>query len=104
MLLRQKQIEAILSLGGNINEKELRKHYLSVFNICFDKMVERKDESGYGTDEDLLKSIKEMDISDLGSLIKTKGIRIKNTDDIDSIKDSVIDAINYSCEILRRLQ
>ncbi len=87
-----------------MNEKELRKHYLSVFIICFDKMVERKDESGYGTDEDLLKSIKELDISDIGSLIKTKGIRIKNTDDIDSIKDSVIDAINYSCEILRRLQ
>ena len=83
-----------------MNEAELRQHYLSVFNTCIDKMLERKT---YGADVDLLKSIKEMDISDIGTLIKTKGIRIKNTDDIDSIEDSAIDVCNYAIEILRRL-
>jgi len=84
-----------------LNEKELRQHYLDVFNRCFDQMFSR---ASYGTDEDLLKSIKEMDISDLGSMIKTKGIRIKNTDDMDSIEDSLIDVINYAIDGLRRLQ
>ena len=86
-----------------MNEKELRKHYLGVFIICFEKMMERKNDSGYGTDEDLLKCIEQLKTQKLGVLIELKGIRISESDNICSMEDDAIDAINYSCEILRRL-
>ncbi len=102
MLLRQKQMEAILELKLDPKD-ELRNHYKYIFNVCFDKMIERKDTDGYGTDKDILKSLKEGDIQDLASMCKLKSIRIKNTDNPDTQEDNAIDIINYMVEILRRL-
>ncbi len=77
----------------------LRESYENAFTKCYDKMLSR---SSYGTEDDILKSIKELDIQDLGSIIKAKAIRIKNTDADSVIEDNAIDICNYAIEILRR--
>ena len=77
----------------------LRDSYEKVFNKCYDKMLAR---SNYGTEDDILKSIKELTIPDIASIIKAKAIRIKNTDANSVIEDNAIDICNYAIEILRR--
>jgi hypothetical protein len=79
----------------------LRDHYEKSLEKCYDKMLAR---SSYGNEDDILKSIKELDIQDLGSMIKAKAIRIKNTDAKSVIEDNAIDLINYAVEVLRRLE
>jgi hypothetical protein len=79
----------------------LKDNYDYVMNKCLDKMLAR---ANYGTEDDILKSIKELTIPDIASIIKAKAIRIKNTDSKEAITDNAIDLINYTIEILRRLK
>jgi hypothetical protein len=79
----------------------LRNTYDIALEKCYDKMLSR---SNYGNEDDILKSIKELDIRDLGSMIKAKAIRIKNTDSKEAMEDNAIDICNYAIEILRRLE
>jgi hypothetical protein len=78
----------------------LRDTYEVAFTKCYDKMLAR---SNYGDEEDILKSIKELTIPDIGSMIKAKAIRIKNTKENSVIEDNAIDLINYAIEVLRRI-
>jgi hypothetical protein len=82
---------------------ELNDHYSRVLKDCFNKMVDRQKDGYDGDTKDFLKSIKEGDIQDLASVVKLKAVRIKNSNNNDSIIDNAQDIINYCIEILRRL-
>ena len=79
----------------------MQEYYNKAMKLCLDKMTQR---SNYGDNVDPLKSIKELEIPDIASVIKAKAIRIKNTDDKDIIIDNAIDLLNYAIEILRRVE
>ena len=86
-----------------MNEKQLRKHYQSVFKQCIDKMIDRQVDGYDGNSTDFLKSMNEATTQDLASVSKMKAIRIKNTNNPDTQEDNALDIINYMVAIVGRL-
>jgi hypothetical protein len=82
----------------------LREDYERAMDLCIDEILKKQTIDEYGTEDDPLKSMHECGIDDLGSYIKFKGIRLKNSTNKKVLLNSAIDIINYAVDVIRRLE
>ena len=87
-------------MKNNVTKKQLKKVYFKIFDNCLKIAIERGEQ--YNKDGNMVGSYSEYGIDDICSIIKVKAIRCKNAD-TKIIAKELPDIINYSLEILRRL-